>query len=139
VLKCKRPKEEMPNQANQEESGTDKALRFGEACIVLSITFLVLLVVGYGLFWLVWCDQPTRSVRMVGLTKALNDNWKVTLILLVPLFYRTIRLFLERVEKAFGMEAPHRQPPVGEKGNEIRPSQLEKLPSEAVADSEAAK
>ena len=36
--------------------------------------------------------------------KMLNENWKVGLLILIPLFYRTIRMFLERVRKAFGME-----------------------------------
>jgi hypothetical protein len=35
-----------------------------------------------------------------------NENWKIGLLLLVPLFYRTVRAFLERVEEFMGMKAP---------------------------------
>jgi hypothetical protein len=114
---------------NLSDRFSDKLLRLGEVCVVLSITFVVLLMVTYGLFWLVWCDQQTRAIRLAGIAKVLNDNWKVSLLLLIPLFYRTIRVFLERVEEAWGMKAPRRPPPAGEKGDEILPSEAQKLPS----------
>ena len=128
----------MPQPAGPKSDPTklidrlsDRLLRLGEVCIVLSITFVVLLMVVYGLFWLAWCNQETRAVRLAGMAKVLNDNWKVALLLLIPLFYRTIRVFLERVEKAWGMEAPiYREAPSGEKGAEIRQSELQGLPPE---------
>ncbi len=127
----------MASLNQEDERNSDKLLRFGEISVVISITFVILLLICYGVYWLVWCDQQTRSSRLGQLAKSLNENWKVSLILLVPLFYRTIRIFLERVEKAFGIEAPHRQPPVGEKGSEIRQSELQNLPSEESAPPEA--
>ena len=45
------------------------------------------------------------SNRIEAALKMLNENWKVGLLILVPLFYRTIRMFLERVRKVWGMEA----------------------------------
>ena len=48
---------------------------------------------------------------MAHALRALNENWKVSLLLLIPLFYRTVRTFLERVEKAWGIEAPRTQRP----------------------------
>jgi hypothetical protein len=36
----------------------------------------------------------------------LNGNWKIGLLLLIPLFFRTVRTFLERAEKFAGIEAP---------------------------------
>jgi hypothetical protein len=125
--------------SDRKERWSDKLLRVGEVSVVISITFTALLAVGYGLFWLGWCNQQTRAIRLTGLAKALNENWKVILILLVPLFYRTVRMFLERVQKVAGIEAPIQQPPLGEKGDEIRPSELQKLPSEEDSGREASK
>jgi|HubBroStandDraft_1064217.scaffolds.fasta_scaffold686783_2 hypothetical protein len=119
-----------------EERTSDKLLRWGETSVVLCVTVIVLLTFTYGLFWLVFCDPQTRSSRLTVIVKALNDNWKVGLVLAVPLFYRTIRVFLERVEEFGGMKAPRRQPPIGEKGDEIRQSELTKLPSEEVSGTE---
>ena len=34
----------------------------------------------------------------------INQNWKAVLILLIPLFYQTIRKFIEEVEEAYGMK-----------------------------------
>jgi hypothetical protein len=48
-------------------------------------------------------------------------------------------MFLERVQKVAGIEAPIQQPPLGEKGDEIRPSELQKLPSEEDSGREASK
>lgn len=116
--------------SDRKEPWSDKLLRLGEVSVVISITFTALLAVGYGLVWLAWCDQQIRATRLIELARALNENWKVILILLVPLFYRTVRMFLERAQKFAGIEAPIRQPPLGERGDEIRPSELQNLPSE---------
>lgn len=37
--------------------------------------------------------------------KALSANWQGLLLLLIPLFYRSIRAFLDRVEEAWGVKA----------------------------------
>jgi hypothetical protein len=54
------------------------------------------------------------------LVKGLNDNWKAALILLVVLFYRTVRMFLEQAEEAFGVKrrlpGEPREEPFGVKG-----------------------
>ena len=54
-----------------------------------------------------------RQTRFTDSVKLVDDNWKVGLLILVPLFFRTIRSFLERVEEAWGMKAP-RIPEVAE-------------------------
>jgi hypothetical protein len=62
-----------------------------------------------------------RQQRLADSLKMLNENWKVGLLILVPLFFRTIRAFLERVEKAFGMEAPRKPVATSEGTNPPEP------------------
>jgi DNA integrity scanning protein DisA with diadenylate cyclase activity len=83
----------------------DRCLKISEAVIVLTITTALVLFVVREVLW-VWfaCDATIRQQRIEDTLKMLNENWKVGLLILVPLFYRTIRMFLERVRKAFGME-----------------------------------
>lgn len=51
----------------------------------------------------------------------LGENWKAALFLLIPLFYKTVRVFLEEVHEAFGMKR-RRQPGVVEEPEESRPA-----------------
>jgi len=46
----------------------------------------------------------TASQAERDLIVKIGDNWKTVLILLIPLFYRTVRTFLEEVHEAFGMK-----------------------------------
>jgi hypothetical protein len=46
----------------------------------------------------------------------MNENWKVGLLILLPLFYRPIRTFLEELREAFGMKRTPRE--VGEETTE---------------------
>jgi hypothetical protein len=100
---------------------TDLVLRWGEVCIVVLIAVVVIAATLYQVLWIVFAmDWPTREARLSTSLRMLNEDWKVGLILLVPLFYRTIRAFLERVEEAFGMKAP-RVPVVGSVGANPQP------------------
>lgn len=60
----------------------------------------------YQTVWILWADSACRQIRFAQSLKTINDNWKVGLIILIPLFYRGIRAFLERVEEFGGMKAP---------------------------------
>jgi hypothetical protein len=51
-------------------------------------------------------DVDGRQARIIALMKGLNDNWKAALVLLVLLFYRTVRIFLEQAEEAWGVKRP---------------------------------
>jgi hypothetical protein len=90
------------------EPWLDRSLNCGEVAIVLLIAVIVLAATCYQAIWIAHVGAPTRQLRLVSSLKMLNENWKAGLLILVPLFYRTIRAFLERVEKAFGMEAPRK-------------------------------
>lgn len=79
----------------------DRALKACEALIVISLTVVLL---GFVVYQIVWIIAGCPQERINSTFKMLNDNWKVGLLLLVPLFYRTVRMFLERVRKFLGME-----------------------------------
>ena len=51
---------------------------------------------------------------MVALVQLVNDNWKTFLLLVLLLFYRTIRTFLEEVQEGFGMKRRPVPPPMAE-------------------------
>jgi hypothetical protein len=88
------------------ELGFDRCLKISEALVVITITFVLILLVGREVHW-VWiaCDPTARQQRIEAALKMVNDNWKVGLLILIPLFYRTTRMFLERVRKAWWLEA----------------------------------
>jgi len=88
----------------------DRCLRTCEALIVVLIVLLVAIVIGSEIYWIISADPASpRQGRFVEVLKTLNDNWKVGLVLLIPLFYRAIRAFLERVEEFGGMKASPRK------------------------------
>jgi hypothetical protein len=88
------------------EPWLDRSLKCGEVAMVLLIALIVIAATCYQTFWIVAGDATERQYRLANSLKMLNENWKVGLILLIPLFYRTIRTFLERVEEFGGMKAP---------------------------------
>jgi hypothetical protein len=67
---------------------------------------LLVLAVGSGLFVLGYLFiRRTITQREMELLEWLSENWKILLILLlVPLFYRTVRIFLEEVREFWGMK-----------------------------------
>jgi|SRR6266851_6887153 len=79
-----------------------------EPLVVIAIT-VVIFYVGY---WLVFGpDLNAHQTRFKELIKEISDNWKAGLLLLVLLFYRTIRIFLEQAEEAFSVKRPLRGEP----------------------------
>jgi hypothetical protein len=87
----------------------DRCLKFLEFLTVAGLAVVVITIAIYETCWVLWGHLPSdRQTRMQDALTVLNGNWKIGLLLLVPLFYRTIRVFLERVEKFAGMEAPRK-------------------------------
>jgi hypothetical protein len=76
-----------------------------EPLTVLAATYLMC----YVAYWVVFTGGQWHT-HLVMTIRELNDNWKAGIIILIVLFYRTIRAFLERVEEFWGMKAP--RPPV---------------------------
>lgn len=84
----------------------DRCLKISEAAVAITITLVLVLLVGREVHW-VWIasDPASRQQRIETALKMGNDNWKIGILILVPLFYRTVRMFLERVRKAWWLEA----------------------------------
>jgi hypothetical protein len=87
-----------------------------EPLVVLGMTLLV----SYVAYRLAFASDQAHQAHSMELVKGLNDNWKAALILLVVLFYRTVRMFLEQAEEAFGVKrrlpGEPREEPFGVKG-----------------------
>jgi hypothetical protein len=74
-----------------------------ESFIIFGIAFVIF----YGGYLFVFgSDQNPQRQRMIALVAIASQNWKGFLLILIPLFYRPIRMFLEEVEEAFGMKRP---------------------------------
>ena len=88
------------------ELGFDRCLKISEAIVVITISLVLVLLVSRQVHW-VWiaCSAADRQNRIEASLKMVNDNWKVGLLILIPLFYRTTRMFFERVRKAWWFEA----------------------------------
>jgi hypothetical protein len=93
----------------------DKALSFCEALTAFFVTGVIWLGLVAMLYWVVFgADAQTRldavHVRLVEVLKQGHENWKVGLLLLIPLFYRPVRMFLLLVEEAWGVKTGPRTP-----------------------------
>ncbi len=78
----------------------DRILRWVEFLVVVVVVVAVCSVLGYLAYWIiVGPDQDPRQQRLQIVAKLVNENWKVGLLLLVPLFYRPVRVFLEEIQE----------------------------------------
>jgi hypothetical protein len=104
----------------------DRILKTIEIIVVLSVTSLLFFLIGREAHW-VWtaCDPKERQQRIEAVLKMLHEDWKVGLLILLPLFYRTVRMFLERVRKAFGIELQQPDEGVIKKKNPRKPQEQE--------------
>jgi hypothetical protein len=68
---------------------------------------LVVLAIACVVFYTGWLAFSGAS--SIWILSVLSENWKALLLLLIPLFYRTIRTFLEEVQKFAGMERAQRE------------------------------
>lgn len=68
----------------------------------LLLVFAITCLLGYA----IWCfvAGTSQEARITRLIEVVNNNWKASLVLLIPLFYRPIRLFLENLEEAGGLK-----------------------------------
>jgi len=79
--------------------GLDWLVSVVERLLVLGLSFVVFYF-GY---------QLVRGNSMPGqlaVLKFFSDNWKIGIIVLVVLFYGTVRIFLEQVQEVWGMKRP---------------------------------
>jgi hypothetical protein len=80
-------------------SSLDALVAIVERIFVIGIAVFV----GWLLVALVLGSTPVAETRAARVLILFNDHWKALLILLVPLFFRTIRGFIEEVQEFAGM------------------------------------
>jgi len=83
-------------------SKSDKLLFYIEVISVASIALGIFLFIAFEISWVICPISTNMQSRIEAVLKALNANWKVGLLVLIPLFYRTVRTFLELVQKGPG-------------------------------------
>jgi hypothetical protein len=68
---------------------------------ILSVLELVIVLALAGLLGVaVYALLAGDGERITYLMKTVHDNWRAALVLLIPLFYRPVRTFLENLEEA---------------------------------------
>ena len=82
----------------------DRLLTVLECVMVLTVVIVIFVVLGFGAYWVGIGSSEVRPSRIAAAVRLANENWKVGLLLLIPLFYRPIRTFLEEVQEAWGMK-----------------------------------
>jgi hypothetical protein len=99
----------------------EKALKTVEFVTVIGLAAVILMIAFYEAYWVMWgCTTSNRQTRIQNAVTAFSGNWKIGLLLLIPLFYRTIRTFLERAEKIAGIEAP--RTPTAIRSGKLKPN-----------------
>lgn len=106
----------------------DRCLKVLEFLIVAGLAIVVFTGAIYETCWVLWGSLPSdRQTRMQNALTMLNGNWKIGLLLLIPLFYRTVRAFLLRAEEFAGIKAPRE--PVATRTGKLRPASQGNSPS----------
>ena len=104
---CKRvnsmSEQETKTFTERLEDGSDRYLTLAELFLVIVLTGTIAILALLTLAWIVRVlslDEQQRRLTLV--LRTLSENWKACLLLLVPLFYRTIRKFIARITKLPG-------------------------------------
>jgi hypothetical protein len=50
--------------------------------------------------------RGSSTTEQLSILRFLADNWKIGIIVLIVLFYGTVRIFLEQVQEVWGMKRP---------------------------------
>ena len=64
--------------------------------------------VGGSIFWIPLLSRIVVSQQR-DVIAFVAQNWKIVLILMIPLFYQTVRTFLEEVQEAWGIKRTPKQ------------------------------
>jgi hypothetical protein len=98
----------------------DTVLSAAEGATVILITVGIFVFALYFAYWIVFgpgsavapISTPPEDThtRLLAALKTINDNWKAGLLLTVPLLYRFVRRFLERVRRVGPLDGRPRTP-----------------------------
>lgn len=105
----------------------DRLLSICEGLTAILVTVLIWAVILSIVYWIVVGAEAKTKLdavhsRLVEALGEVHKNWKVGLLLLIPLFYRPARTFLLLVEEAWGVKTGPRAP----RGRTTRPNPPEK-------------
>ena len=82
--------------------------------VELSTVLGIFLLTCYITYWIVFGSLISEEhLRMVTLLETLANNWPAALILIVPLFYRPLRKFLEELDEFAGAKRKSSLPGAG--------------------------
>jgi hypothetical protein len=102
----------------------ERLLCFFELITVAGSLLFILLAIGIFLLWILFGRCSEIYSRLTAVVSVLNDNWKVCLLVLVPLFFRPLRKFLINLKEGpLGMKSgkqlePDKNPGEGRYGSE---------------------
>ena len=91
--------DEAPTESTTAVSRLEGLLKSVEAISVILIALALWCAVGLVAAWAIFGIGDAQRGRLGRAIGALNVNWKIGLLVLIPLFYRTIREILERLEE----------------------------------------
>lgn len=95
-----------------KSSRSEWFLRGVELGVVAVVAISALFVFLLGLAWIVFGIGEAQKNRLVKAAGGINVSWKLGLLLLIPLFYRTVREVLERMEEGpLGTKFPRPKTP----------------------------
>lgn len=85
-----------------------KAVELMSVAAIAGAMWIAALFIGV---WVLFGSGDAQKARLGKAINSINLNWKIGLLLLIPLFFRTIRTILERMEKGpLGTEFPRLKP-----------------------------
>ncbi len=107
---------------------SEKFLNCLELISVSLIALSIWLGAAFAGFWILFGSGENQKKRLSAALNNVNINWKIGLLLLIPLFYRTVREILSRIEEG----------PLGTKFPKPKPSKVEEDPKEEDVESKKA-
>lgn len=77
----------------------------------------------YAGWWIVFGDMTSpRYARMMALLPIMSQHWKALLVFLIPLFFRTVRTFVEEVQEFAGAKRRSTLPVPGTEAKNLPPA-----------------
>ncbi len=113
----------MENEKNLKENAPKEIITYHpkqdwwitilEFVIIMLLGLIVIAVILFSVYFIIWGgDRELEKVKNIcRVASFLGGNWKAALLILIPLFFRPIRFFLERVKKAWNLDTEEPQKP----------------------------
>jgi hypothetical protein len=69
------------------------------AAVELATVISIAAFIGYIVYGLMFSGGPPSQTRAAEILEVLDANWRVLLIIVIPLFYRVVRKFIEELQE----------------------------------------